>query len=760
MSGSGGSNIALVISIVAIAIAIAAIIAAFMLRGPDGLTTVVLAAPIPLLPPNGAEVNTVTPEFRWSSVMPDDFGTYTLVIDNDADFSSPEITKSGITGTKYKLDSSTPLTDFVDKYYWRVGATTSPILLDPTFVPEPIPPTENIDPLAPVGLMTHLLDLRIFFWDASAAVGTGTQGPFSDVSTFDKINRAKDYKIKEIGTDRSGKQILQAKIGLPPCVPSPDGECVSGIASQVGTSTEIDVVAGSVGAHFDSDWLVGEQLVCFFLPVSQTGELNDFQDTSNSVCEKWEIRKGDGTVLTLVPVDPVISTECDSLPSGVPFSVEETPCGGTSVTRTFSVRDGGSTIGTLEIVYRFTDMVKHYITFNTAQTAPTGTFEVIQSHRWDSSMAAETLLLNDGINDDNPNDDTVVEPTLTEVCGDDRLLAMLIWKFQDIVSTGALQQYSGQMRTPSLTDPDLADSIRTFITDVETAMVAGFLTSEDQGPLLIDGANNLIENVEDTTVDRCTIEPSLGGDMIKSISFRHGGQTIVSENLGADFQNLIEVTISPTRGEYVYGPFDISADAASFSIDPATNLYGVTGDGHVLSPSPAAGSNCSSSGSSKDTGNSVMFARSSDKNTTTACTRYYMQWDTSSLAQQPSDIDLTDLDISFSLSQSNSSRNCEYRSLVQSNTAPSSRTAGTLWGNIGGGTQYGSSQSCSTTSKDLGTTAESHLEGDFNSGVTWFAVGVKIYNDTTRTAGDEDAQDISSGDSGSKPVLTIVYTII
>lgn len=73
-------------------------------------------------PINGARNVSYPPSFSWS----DSSGatSYTLIIDDDSDFSSPVINQSGITGTSYTLSSSASL--YVEKvYYWKVVAINS-----------------------------------------------------------------------------------------------------------------------------------------------------------------------------------------------------------------------------------------------------------------------------------------------------------------------------------------------------------------------------------------------------------------------------------------------------------------------------------------------------------------------------------------------------------------------------------------------------------------------------------------------------------
>jgi hypothetical protein len=130
-----------------------------------------------------------------------------------------------------------------------------------------------------------------------------------------------------------------------------------------------------------------------------------------------------------------------------------------------------------------------------------------------------------------------------------------------------------------------------------------------------------------------------------------------------------------------------------------------------------------------------------------------MQWDTTVISDSAT---VTDVDISFSISQNSAgSRSCLYVDIIgTSTTAPGSRSASTLYTDIGG-TAY-ITASCSTTSLDLGSIADADLDGKLVN--NWFGVGLRLSNDTVRGA-TTDFININSGNSSSKPVLTVVYTV-
>jgi hypothetical protein len=69
------------------------------------------------LPTNGTTISDNTPTFDWNDVA-DNSVIYELQVDNDADFSSPEILQTGLTSSGYI--STTALVD--NSYFWRVRA--------------------------------------------------------------------------------------------------------------------------------------------------------------------------------------------------------------------------------------------------------------------------------------------------------------------------------------------------------------------------------------------------------------------------------------------------------------------------------------------------------------------------------------------------------------------------------------------------------------------------------------------------------------
>jgi len=82
--------------------------------------TTVPPAPNLLSPTNEASTSDTTPTFDWSDVTDASGVSYSLQIDDNADFSSPIISKEGLTESTYTLTKDEALSK--GTYYWRVEA--------------------------------------------------------------------------------------------------------------------------------------------------------------------------------------------------------------------------------------------------------------------------------------------------------------------------------------------------------------------------------------------------------------------------------------------------------------------------------------------------------------------------------------------------------------------------------------------------------------------------------------------------------------
>jgi hypothetical protein len=84
------------------------------------IDTVPPAAPELFAPDNGATVREVTPIFDWGNVSDPSGVTYTLEVASDNEFTSPVLTKTGLTASSYNSTTADALIN--GTYYWRVRA--------------------------------------------------------------------------------------------------------------------------------------------------------------------------------------------------------------------------------------------------------------------------------------------------------------------------------------------------------------------------------------------------------------------------------------------------------------------------------------------------------------------------------------------------------------------------------------------------------------------------------------------------------------
>ncbi|MBI2846687.1 MAG: PGF-pre-PGF domain-containing protein [Chloroflexi bacterium] len=124
-------------------------------------------------PANGANINDPTPDLDWSGVTDPSGVTYTLVLDDSSDFSSPVLTKLGLSETNYTLGAGEALSEGV--YYWRVravdgagnvGSTSESRSFRVDITPPGVP--GNIQQTTGSNINTPT-----FTWDAAADTGSG-----------------------------------------------------------------------------------------------------------------------------------------------------------------------------------------------------------------------------------------------------------------------------------------------------------------------------------------------------------------------------------------------------------------------------------------------------------------------------------------------------------------------------------------------------------------------------------------------------------
>jgi hypothetical protein len=78
------------------------------------------SAPTLMSPTNGTKINDNIPLFDWGDVLDASGVTYRFEIDNDNDFSSPELIKNNLATSQYKVLDNEALAD--ENYFWRVRA--------------------------------------------------------------------------------------------------------------------------------------------------------------------------------------------------------------------------------------------------------------------------------------------------------------------------------------------------------------------------------------------------------------------------------------------------------------------------------------------------------------------------------------------------------------------------------------------------------------------------------------------------------------
>lgn len=566
------------------------------------------------------------------------------------------------------------------------------------------------------------------------------------ISEVTVVERAFDYQIVD-----NGDGTFTFTAGLPDCIPetTPDEECDLLQVTQQGTGTTVDVLAGLIGAHFDTAQPVATQ-VCFFTPDTDnlidddTHPCSDHSD--NPVFETWDLLK-DGMLLTPAYV-PSIAVECDGaeVGEGDTLSCEDE----IKVTRTLSYSNGGL-VAECDIEYIFTNVLNHIVTCDASMD---GSYKLKQTHQWDT--AAVEVVTADG-----------TEQSLTQLCKEANLIDLLKQKVKDLQNAGLLNSGNANSLIKHLDSAkkELSKSkpknavikLNSFIKEVN-GLIKSKKLSLTNGQMLIDAANNIIANINNPVGTTCTLTPLLSADLISSLQFNAPGDVpIILENLEGKIgaAQFLSVTPNPTSVVYEYGTF-VLAGAGEFELDPATStLTGATADGQVYATTSTSSQTTCGTTFSKDTTSSLLRALSSSVGTTSGsatapvCARGYMQWSDTPI---PDTATINSVSISFTTGAGSVGSGCEFTSLVQSATAPGSRSASTLWSNIGGPAVY--SSSCSS-SLSLPSSANTDLQGKLVN--NWFAVGVKLSTDTPRD-GTTEFFNINSANSSSKPILTVVYT--
>ena len=132
-------------------------------------------APTPVSPPQNATIdNDDQPLFTWTNTLlyEPSGGTYTLIIDNDSDFSSPIYYKEGILDNEHEIENK--LTENFSPYYWKVRAVDNAGNIGDwssrlKFTLK-VPPSSSVDAISPYWQRTSPLTISATATDNDGAV--------------------------------------------------------------------------------------------------------------------------------------------------------------------------------------------------------------------------------------------------------------------------------------------------------------------------------------------------------------------------------------------------------------------------------------------------------------------------------------------------------------------------------------------------------------------------------------------------------------
>lgn len=104
---------------------LACLVMGFSLFGPSvkqALAYGEITPPTLVSPDDGASTNNTTPTFDWEDVSDPSGVTYTLEVDDNWDFASPKVSKTGLGSSQYTLSGTGDEVLTEDSWYWRVKA--------------------------------------------------------------------------------------------------------------------------------------------------------------------------------------------------------------------------------------------------------------------------------------------------------------------------------------------------------------------------------------------------------------------------------------------------------------------------------------------------------------------------------------------------------------------------------------------------------------------------------------------------------------
>ena len=172
------------------------------------IDTTAPTAPTLLSPVNGATISNDKPAFDWTDVTDLTGVTYSLLVDNDNAFGSPEISNNGLTSSIFT--PTTALSDTI--YYWKVSAKDGAGNVGPfssvfSFTIDKVAPTVTASPVGglynadqSVTLTSSEVNIIIYYTtDGSPPSTTSTQ-----YSTAIPITTEGETILKFIGVDTAG----------------------------------------------------------------------------------------------------------------------------------------------------------------------------------------------------------------------------------------------------------------------------------------------------------------------------------------------------------------------------------------------------------------------------------------------------------------------------------------------------------------------------------------------------------------------------
>lgn len=188
-------------------------------------------------------------------------------------------------------------------------------------------------------------------------------------------------------------------------------------------------------------------------------------------------------------------------------------------------------------------------------------------------------------------------------------------------------------------------------------------------------------------------------------------------------------------------------------IDPTYTTNNPTEDGIIVTTS-TSGTACGTP-TTKTSGGTDLYQYKFASTGSGACYRTYIEWPIASISDTSI---ITDTVFKYEIPGVSNPVNC---SINEMTTEPSPASASTIWTDIGDGTSYVSNNAFCTTagtnkSTDLGTNADARVQAMLTGG-DWFAIGVKLYDETRDASTHYSYINAEESASTPDPTLEITY---